>query len=212
MIALERDGSILYQGSWTRRLQDMVGLQGNSQPSLPHVTSAGTLRNVEYVKPTLAAYQRSGAESGELSGDVWKITVAAKDFSLSEAKSEALSEIANKRYSVEVGGIIVNGKWYSTSREAQNSIAHASGTVSWKCCATVTRSIDDVDTVCISDPEFVSTDMVALLTEVKKHVADAYEREATLMTAIKDADSLSALRAIDLTAGWAAIAPNDPGE
>jgi hypothetical protein len=32
------------------------------------------------------------------------------------------------------------------------------------------------------------------------------------MAAINTADSVSALRAIDLTAGWAAVPPNDPGE
>ncbi|MEK9748948.1 MAG: hypothetical protein VW443_07940, partial [Pseudomonadales bacterium] len=76
MIALENDGNVTFQGSWTRRLQEMTGLVGNAQPPLPHVTAAGTLRAVEYVKPTLLAYQRDGAESGELAGDVWKITVA----------------------------------------------------------------------------------------------------------------------------------------
>jgi hypothetical protein len=219
MIALEKDGSILYQGSWTRRLQEMVGLRGNSQPSLPHVTSAGTLRNVEYVKPSLLKYQCEGSESGKLEGAVWKLTVGVKDLSLDQSKEQALKEICSTRYNVECGGVLFNSKWYCTNREAQNAIANASGTVNWKCCATVTRSIptnrvsgDSVDTVCISEAEFVSTDMAALQAAVKKHVADAYEREATLMTAIKGADSLSALRAIDLTAGWAAIAPSDPGE
>ena len=54
--------------------------------------------------------------------------------------------------------------------------------------------------------------MASLQAVVKQHIADAYEHEATLMTAINGADSLSALRAIDLTAGWASIAPSDPGD
>ena len=212
MIALENNGNVTYQGSWTRRLQEMTGLVGNAQPPLPHATVAGTLRAVEYVKPSLLAYQRDGGESGELDGDVWKITVAAKDLSLDQAKAEALSEIAQTRYFVETGGVIVSGKFFSTDRDSQAAIARASGTVAWKCNATVTRSIDDVDTVCISAPEFADSDMDAVGTAVAAHVAAAYAREAALMTAINAADSVAALRSIDLTAGWASVPPPDPGE
>ena len=217
MIALENDGAVLYQGSWTRRLQEMTGLLGNKQPPLPHATAAGTLRAVEIVKPSLQAYQREGAESGELSGDVWKITVAAKDLSLDQAKAQALSEIAQTRFSVETGGVIVGGKFYSTDRDSQASIARAGGTVSWKCAGTVTRDIKKLDgssvsTVCVAAPEFVDSDMDAVKTAVAAHVAACYAREAALMSAVNAADSVSALRAIDLTAGWANIPPSDPGE
>ena len=211
MIALEQSGSITYQGLWTQALQERLGLLGNNQPRLPHATSSGTLRDIEFVKPSLLKYQREGSENGALDGDVWKITVSAKDLSLDQAKAQALLEIASTRFTVETSGVVANGKWYATSREAQNSIAHATGTVNWKCCGTVTRKIDDDDTVCVSAPEFASTDMAALQAVVKQHIADAYEHEATLMTAINGTDSLSALRAINLTAGWASIAPNDPG-
>jgi len=217
MIVLEQDGNVTFQGSWTRRLQEMTGLVGNKQPPLPHATSVGTLREVEYVKPSLLAYQRNGAESGELAGDVWKITVAAKDLSLDQAKAQALSEIESTRYGVETGGVIVGGKFYSTDRDSQASIARASGTVSWKCAGTVTRDIKKLDgssvsTVCAGAAEFADSDMDAVKTAVAEHVAAAYAREAALMTAINDADSVSALRSIDLTAGWASIPPSDPGE
>lgn len=217
MIALENDGNVTYQGSWTRRLQEMTGLLGNAQPPLPHVTAAGTLRAVEYVKPTLLAYQKDGAESAQLSGDVWKITVTAKDLSLDQAKAQALSEIATTRFSVETGGVIVSGKFYSTDRDSQSAIARSSGTVSWKCAGTVTRDIEQPDgstvaTVCVSTPEFIGSDMDAVKVAVEAHVAAAYAREAELMAAINAADSVSALRAIDLTAGWAAVPPSDPGE
>jgi len=217
MIALEQDGNITYQGSWTRRLQELTGLLGNAQPPLPHSTSSGTLRAVEYVKPSLLAYQREGAESGEINGDVWKITVSAADLSLDQAKAQALSEIAQTRHASETGGVIVGTKFYSTNRESQAAIARASGTVSWKCHGTVTRSIEQDDgstvaTVCVSTPQFADSDMDAVKTAVAEHVAAAYAREAELMTAINAADSVSALRAIDLTAGWASIPPPDPGE
>lgn len=212
MIALENDGNITYQGSWTRRLQELTGLLGNAQPPLPHATAAGTLRAVEYVKPSLLAYQRPGAESGQLVGDLWRITVAAADLSLDQGKAQALDVISSTRYAVETGGVLVANKYYSTSRDSQSAIARASGTVAWKCCATVTRKIDDVDTVCISTPQFVDSDMDAVGTAVAAHVAAAYAREAELMTAINAADSLAALRAIDLTAGWASVPPPDPGE
>ena len=217
MIALENNGNVTYQGSWPRRLQELTGLVGNAQPPLPHATVAGTLRAVEYVKPSLLAYQRDGGESGELAGDVWKITVAAKDLSLEQAKARALSEIAATRYFVETGGVIVSGKFYATGRDSQAAIARASGPVSWKCNATVTRDIEQADgstvsTVCVSTPEFVDSDMDAVKTAVAAHVAAAYAREAALMTAINAADSVAALRSIDLTAGWASVPPPDPGE
>ena len=185
---------------------------GNKQPPLPHATSVGTLRAIEYVKPALQAYQRDGAESAALDGAVWKITVAAKDLSLEQAKAQALNEIANTRYGVETGGVIVTGKFYSTERDSQAAIARATGTVAWKCNATVTRKIDDVDTVCVGSAGFANSDMDAVGTAVAAHVAAAYAREAELMTAVNAADSVSALRAIDLTAGWASVAPSDPGE
>ena len=108
--------------------------------------------------------------------------------------------------------MIVSGKFFSTDRDSQAAIARASGTVAWKCNATVTRSIDDVDTVCISAPEFADSDMDAVGIAVAAHVAAAYAREAALMTAINAADSVAALRSIDLTAGWASVPPPDPGE
>ena len=217
MIALEQDGNVTFQGSWTRRLQELTGLLGNAQPPLPHPTAAGTLRAVEYVKPSLLAYQRDGAESAQLFGDVWKITVSASDLSLDQAKAQALSEIAQTRFNVETGGVIVAGKFYGTDRDSQSAIARASGTVSWKCNATVTRDIEQLDgstvaTVCVSSPEFASSDMDAVKTAVAVHVAAAYAREAELMATINAADSVTALRAIDLTAGWAAVPPPDPGE
>ncbi len=216
MIALENDGVVLYQGSWTRRLQEMTGLLGNKQPPLPHATAAGTLRVVEYVKPSLLAYQCDGAESAQLSGDVWKITVAAQDLSLKQAKAQALNSIADRRHATETSGVVVAGKYYSSDRHSQAAIARASGTVSWKCCATVTRDIKQEDgstvaTVCVSTPQFVDSDMDAVGTAVATHVATSYAREAELMTAVNAADSVAALRAIDLTAGWASVPPPDPG-
>ena len=138
--------------------------------------------------------------------------MAAKDLSLEQAKAQALNEIANTRYGVETGGVIVTGKFYSTERDSQAAIARATGTVAWKCNATVTRKIDDVDTVCVGSAGFANSDMDAVGTAVAAHVAAAYAREAELMTAVNAADSVSALRAIDLTAGWASVAPSDPGE
>lgn len=216
MIALENNGNVTYQGSWTRRLQELTGLVGNAQPPLPHATAAGTLRAVEYVKPSLLAYQRDGSESGALDGDVWKITVAAQDMSLDQSKAQALSEIKQTRHASETGGVILAAKYYATDRDSQSKIARASGTVAWKCNGTVTRDIEQDDgstvaTVCVSAAEFANSDMDAVKTAVAEHVAAAYAREAELMASINAADSVAALRAIDLTAGWASIPPPDPG-
>jgi len=217
MIALERDGSVIFQGLWTRSLQSMVGLIGNNQPELPHATAYGTLRNVEFSFSMLDKYQKNGAETGKIDSDVWRISVAAKDISLTQAKKSANDEVSQKRFDVETGGIIGDGKFYATDRHSQAAIFRASGTTSWKAASTVSRDIDQPDgssttTVCISGVEFVDTDMPALQSLVKTHIKNAYARESALLTAINNADNLAALRSIDLTSGWAAIPRTDPGE
>ena len=210
MIALELNGQLVYQGSWNGRLQEMLGLIGNRQPTLPFTTPLGTLRNVEYVRASLDAFQRSGTEAGAVSGNVWKINVAAKDIDLATAKQIARDKIAAKRYEVETGGVIANSKYYSTDRDSQSAIARATGTVSWKAAATVVKDVvqedeSTVKTTFISDPEFVDTDMDALKSAVATHVANAYAKEKELLTAINAADNVTALRQIDLTSGWAEI-------
>lgn len=172
---------------------------------------------VETVHATLGKFQREVESARELDGAVYRISYTAADVSLERAQSEALNEIANRRHAIETGGVIVDGKFYSTDRDSQSAIARSSGTVSWKCGATVTRDIKQLDgstvsTVCVSTPQFVNSDMDAVKTAVANHVAAAYAREAELMAQINAADSVAALRAIDLTAGWASVPPPDPGE
>jgi hypothetical protein len=173
---------------------------------------------IETVRPALDKYQREVESGRELDGAVYRISYSAADVSLERAQAEALNEIANRRFAIETGGgVIVAGKFYTTGRDSQSAIARASGTVSWKCNATVTRDIKQLDgstvsTVCVGAAEFADSDMDAVKAAVANHVADAYAREAELMTAINAADSVSALRAIDLTAGWASVPPPDPGE
>jgi hypothetical protein len=212
MIALEKDGALVHSGSWNRQFQELTDLRGNAQPALPFTCAAGTVRTVEYVNPTLKAFQHLTGETGAVDGDVWQITTAASDFSLTDAKAQAIEQIAQFRYESETAGIVSGDKYYSTDREAQNAIFRASGTAAWKCYSTVTRKIHGVDTVCISLAEFVDTDMDKLKAAVEKHVADAYAQEKTLMSSINNADDLTTLRAIDLTADWVKPPPPDPGE
>lgn len=167
---------------------------------------------VETVRAALDKYQREVECGRELDGTVYRITYSAADVGVDRAKAAALNEIATTRFAVETGGVIVAGKFYSTDRDSQAAIARATGTVSWKCCATVTRDIEQLDgstvaTVCVGAVEFADSDMDAVKTAVEAHVAAAYAREAELMAAINAAGSVAALRAIDLTAGWASVPP-----
>jgi len=210
MIALELNGQLVYQGSWNGRLQEMLGLVGNKQPKLPFSSSFGTLRNVEYNRPILKKYQTEGSEIGQVSGDVWVISVSAKDISIEVAKEQAKSEISQKRFEVETGGIFLNNKFYITDRDSQSAISRMTGTVSWKAAATVVKDVvqedeSTVETTFISDPEFVDTDMDALKSAVATHVANAYAKEKELLTAINAANDIAALRQVDLTSGWAEI-------
>jgi hypothetical protein len=62
MIALEKDGNVLYQGSWSRRLQEMLGLRGNAQPALPYTTDSGTLGAAEFVSSDMDAVKTAVAK------------------------------------------------------------------------------------------------------------------------------------------------------
>ena len=205
MIALESSGRIVYQGSWTLKLQEMIGLVGNKQPKLPFDTSSGTLRNVGFAKPVLDKYQEIGTETGEVKNDEWLITAAAKDISLESAKVLAKTEVSQKRYEVENGGIFLNNKFYATDRDSQSAISRMTGTIAWKAAATVVK---DGKTF-ISDSEFVDTDMDALKTAVAAHVATSYAKEKEFVTAINAADTIVALRLINLTSGWAEVPLKD---
>jgi hypothetical protein len=167
---------------------------------------------VETVRAALEKYQREVEAGRELDGTVYRITYSAADLPLDQAKAQALTEIATTRFAVETGGVIVADKFFSTDRDSQAAIARASGTVTWKCNATVTRDIEQPDgstvsTIYVGAAKFVDSDMDAVKTAVFSHVAAAYAREAELMAAINAAGSVAALRAIDLTAGWAAVPP-----
>ena len=72
------------------------------------------------------------------------------------------------------------------------------GTIAWKAAATVVKD----EKTFISDSEFVDTDMDALKTAVAAHVATSYAKEKEFVTAINAADTIAALRLIDLTSGW----------
>tara|TARA_R100000781_G_scaffold114431_1_gene85206 strand:+ start:154 stop:798 length:645 start_codon:yes stop_codon:yes gene_type:complete len=214
MIALELNGQLVYQGSWTLKLQEMIGLVGNKQPRLPFETSSGTLRNVGYSKPTLDKYQEVGTETGQLSNDEWLISAAAKDISIESAKAQAKAEISQKRYEVETGGIFLNNKFYATDRDSQSAISRMTGTVSWKAAATVVKDVvqEDESTVeitFISASEFVDTDMDALKTAVAAHVAAAYAKEKEFLTSINAADTIAALRLINLASGWSEVPLKD---
>jgi len=214
MIALELNGQLVYQGSWTLKLQEMIGLVGNKQPRLPFETSSGTLRNVGFSKPVLDKYQEIGTETGQLSNDEWLISAAAKDISIDSAKAQAKAEISQKRYEVETGGIFLNNKFYATDRDSQSAISRMTGTVSWKAAATVVKDVvqedeSTVETTFISASEFVDTDMDALKTAVAAHVAAAYAKEKEFLTSINAADTIAALRLINLASGWSEVPLKD---
>ena len=207
MIALELNGQLVYQGSWSLKLQEMIGLVGNKQPRLPFETSSGTLRSVGYSRPTLDKYQEAGTETGQLSNDEWLISAAAKDISIDSAKAQAKAEISQKRYEVETGGIFLNNKFYATDRDSQSAISRMTGTVS--CKDVVQEDESTVETTFISASEFVDTDMDALKTAVATHVAAAYAKEKEFLTSINAADTIAALRLINLASGWSEVPLKD---
>jgi len=208
------DLPIVKTGNAARMANGQISASGIQSLDADALKNNYGIVRIETVRPAVGKYQRSVecTSDRELDGNVYRLTYESTDITLQQAQAEALNEIATTRFAVETGGVVVAGKYYSTDRDSQAAIARATGTVNWKCNATVTRKIDGVDTVCFGAAEFVNTDMDAVKAAVTAHIIDAYAREAELMAEIGAVNGVPGLRNIDLTSGWAKIPPSDPGE
>lgn len=106
--------------------------------------------------------------------------------------AEQLAAIAAKRFTVETGGITVQGLAIDTSRDSQNLITGAAlaadrdpaYSVKWKTAAGFV--------------ELSATQLLALADAVRKHVQACFNREADLAKAVGDGTYQAAM----LEQGW----------
>lgn len=109
-----------------------------------------------------------------------------------QSKTDLLASIAAKRFTIETGGITVQGLAIDTSRDSQNLITGAAlaadrdpaYSVKWKTAGGFV--------------ELSSTQLLALADAVRKHVQACFNREADLATAV-DAGTYQAAM---LDQGW----------
>lgn len=117
--------------------------------------------------------------------------IAAAQPTLEQAKAQALTDMAAKRYEVEVGGIVVGGVSVQTDRESQKRLdvcarrvrENASYTVRWK-------GPDGFVTL-------TAPDILAIADAVDDHVQAAFNCEAVAVQAIDDAETVSEVQAVE---------------
>lgn len=115
---------------------------------------------------------------------------------LAEAKAHRLAELAVKRWQVECGGIVRNGAAIATDRESQAMLSGA------------LQLVQDDDQVLIdwkADNGWVQLDAVGvtyIAREVGLHKQQAFSREKTLSIEIEACETVQAVAAVDITAGW----------
>jgi hypothetical protein len=120
---------------------------------------------------------------------------------LARAKAEKLAALAQKRWEVEIGGIMVDGARIETDDRSKllllgkrtKAVENSEGTTRWK--AGSGQFVD-----------LPNTFIVAAADAVEAHVQACFDREGELTDAILDpaVDTLAKLYAIDISAGWPA--------
>jgi hypothetical protein len=132
----------------------------------------------------------TGLESGN-----WVIRTALP--TLSELRTAKLQQLANKRWSVETGGMTFNGMPLATDVVSQTKYIGA--VVGAQLDPTVILNWK------LSDGSFVTLDATAITTvavAVRAHIQACFDREAELQTLIDAAVDQTELDSIDINMGW----------
>lgn len=123
------------------------------------------------------------------------------DYTLEEAKTELLGDLAAKRYDVEIGGTaLANGLRVGTDERTRSALNLAmiqigngrTKSVNWKTEINGQIGFQSLDVATI---ELVYEALTA-------HIEASFDREKALADEVNAAASVDALRAIDLEAGW----------
>ena len=125
--------------------------------------------------------------------------IAALTPTLEAAKEQKLAALAAKRFEVETGGTTLNGIPVATDRESVAIITAAyvaakedpEYAIRWKAAQGVFVTLD-------------AQTIIATAHAARAHVQTCFDREADLTEAILAAETVEALDAIDINAGWPA--------
>lgn len=124
--------------------------------------------------------------------------VEPEPLTLEQRKADLADEVRNRRWQTETGGTVVNGVPIRTDVGSQGKIADAIALLERD---TALGAVDFE----AQPGVWVSLDLSALTAigiAVGRHVQAAYTRSRALHEAIEAAETLEALDAIDITAGW----------
>lgn len=159
-------------------------------------------------KPELKEYQEYSNPTFNVVDGQLRLTYTAKNISLDAAKAQAKAKVAAKRWEVEVGGTMVPMDFgdsdqgivnvpMQTSRETRANYIYAMLQAQADPTFTVTWKAIDESFVTMTAPIIQQVTVM-----VGAHVQASYLREEALYAEIDAAASVTALRAIDLDAGW----------
>lgn len=114
------------------------------------------------------------------------------------SKEKLKQVVAEKRYTVEVGGVSVANNVYATDRESQTKYVavavdiQQSNTQSW----SITWKTQDNSFVTLN-----ASDMLNVISTVRNHVQSCFDKEAEYYQLIDSANT-AVLESTDFSAGW----------
>ncbi len=116
---------------------------------------------------------------------------------LEQAKALKLGALADQRWSVEVGGMVMDGLPIATDRATASILTAA--------YVTAKEDPDYSLRFKLGQGQFTTltaSTIIAIATLVRLHIQACFDREDELTDAVLAADSLKGLDAIDITTGW----------
>jgi hypothetical protein len=108
-------------------------------------------------------------------------------------------DITNKRYEVEVGGVVISNNTYATDRESQTKYVAVAVDISQQINVnawSITWKTNDNQFVNLN-----ANQMLQVISGVRQHVQNCYDKEAEYYQLI-DAANTSTLQSTDFSAGW----------
>lgn len=134
----------------------------------------------------------------EVQSDKVVSTYTVADKSLADVKAARKAELAALRYEKEIGGVSVFGTVVATDRPSQAMLTGAKASLD---AGFITGPIDWK-----AESGFVQIDATtlgAIAEAVAVHIQACFTNEAALAAQIDACESVSEVRAVDLSAGWA---------
>lgn len=155
----------------------------------------------EKVKPSATIFDNVVEVTPVKNGEVWETNwqiVPMTSSEISQKKEELKQDVTNKRYVVEVGNTRIANNLYSTDRESQTKYVAVAVEISQSNAETfsITWKTADQQFVSLNAPQ-----MLEVISGVRAHVQNCFNKEAEYYTLIETADN-AVLANTDFSAGW----------